>query len=81
MDYDIAIDAIEIVTNGKMPIVALSTEKAIERKNKERSEIERHVFEYLEKGGKINIIHPGQVNFVAQFDPSERRRKKQAAKV
>lgn len=81
MDYDIAIDAIEIVANGKMPIVALSTEKAIERKNKERSEIEQHIAQYLEKGGEIKVIPPGQVNFVAQFDPSERRRKKQAAKV
>ena len=80
MDYDIAIDAIEIVANGKMPIVALSTEKAIEIKNKERSEIEQHIAQYLEKGGKINIIPHGQVNFVAQFDPSERRRRKQAVK-
>ena len=80
MDYDISIDAIKIINTNKFPITTLSPQKLIEQKNKERQEIESQVAAYLAKGGEIKSIPTGQCNFVAQFDPSEKRRKKQAQK-
>ena len=81
MKYDISIDAIEIVAGNKLPLISVSSERAIEKRNKMREEIAGHVAQYLESGGTINVIPPGKVNFTAQFDPSEQRRNRQAAKV
>ena len=80
MRYDLSIDAIEIVAGNKLPVISVSAERAIEKKNKDREQIACHVEEYLKKGGTINVIPPGKVNFTVQFDPSEQRRKKAAAK-
>jgi len=78
-EYDISIDAIQIINTNKFPITTLSPERLIEQKNKQRQEIDSQVAEYLAKGGAIQSIPIGQRNFVEQFDPSAKRRKKQAS--